>query len=131
MFWAKKVDSKKYLAGSVINLGFAFYSGWPDLVACFCLAYMIIGAALNHFFTIQVFGRLVEDRINQSGDAQKGKLGLNIVLKIFFLLSAFLILLTFARQKILQGLIMYIFQLIILFLSIKNIGLLIKKGPSA
>jgi hypothetical protein len=130
MSWVKKVDSKKYLFGSLINLGFGLYSGWPEVHSSLWLSYMVIGAALNHFFTISVFSRLVESQKNPERAARKGKLILHIILKFFFLISAFIGLLTFARHKVIQGLLMYIFQLIILFLSIKNIGLLIKKGPT-
>ncbi len=130
MSWVKKIDSRKYVLGSSLNLGFAFYSGWPDLSNCLWLSYMVFGAALNHFFTIQVFSRLIESQISSGSSAKKGKLLFNILMKFFFLISAFICLMTFARHKVLQGLSIYIFQLIILFLSIKNIGLLIKKGPT-
>jgi hypothetical protein len=129
MSWTKKIDGKKFALGSFLNVGFALYSGWPDAVDCLWLCYLVIGAALNQFFTIQVFSQLVESQTS-SGKTKKSKLVFNILGKFFFLISAFICLMTFARQKVLQGLLMYIFQLIILFLSIKNIGQLIKKGPT-
>lgn len=128
MFWLEKIDNKKYIFGSLVNLGLSLYAGWPDAVVSWWLAYMVIGAALNHFFTIQVFGRLVESQKRTGSAATKTKLLFNLVFKVFFLLSAFLGLLLFARGKVLHGLVIYIFQLIILFLSIKNIGQLLKKG---
>lgn len=130
MSWLEKIDSKKYLFGSFVNLGLGLYSGWPDTLSCLWLSYMVIGAALNHYFTISVFSRMVESQKNPERTARKGKLVVHIILKFFFLISAFIGLLTFAKDKVIQGLLMYIFQLIILFLSIKNIGQLIKKGPT-
>ena len=130
MFWFEKVNNKKYLSGSLVNLSFAFYAGWPDASIIWWLSYMVIGSALSHFFTIQVFGRLVQNQIDTGSTAKKGKLLVNIFMKGFFLFSSFIFLLTFARARVLHGLLMYIFQLIILFLSIKNIGQLLKKGST-
>ena len=52
-----------------------------------------------------------------------------LVMKIASLLLAFALLVTYARSLVPHGIILYIFQLIILGLSIKNIEHLIKKGP--
>lgn len=129
MSWTEKIDNKKYITGTVVNLLFGIYVGWPGLASTIWMVITILSISFNHYYTIKVFAQLVQSRINQNTVSKK-KLGLYLVLKTLSLFAAFLCLLIFNRDKVPQGLVLYIFQLIILFLSIKNIGQLFKKGPS-
>ena len=128
MFWTERIDAKKYALGTAINLAFALWSGWPSVVFCSWLVFLIITIALNHYFTIRVFTQLIAARSQPK--ASNTKLGIFLALKMLTLFAGFVCLLVFVRDKVLHGMLLYIFQLIILFLSIKNIGQFIKKGPS-
>jgi hypothetical protein len=127
MSWAKKIDSKKYAIGTVINLGFATYAGWPVVSSIIWLAYLVLATVGNHYFTVVALSKVIASRATGE-EAKPVKLLLYLLAKTLFLASAFLCLLIFNRDKVLQGLLIYIFQLIIFALSIKNIGNLIKKG---
>lgn len=113
---------------SVANLAIANYGGYPNYSAMWWLTYVVLAAAGNHYFTVKALNSLIQSRL-EGGDAPDNKkLMLYLLLKTVFLASAFLCLLIFSRDYVLQGLLVYIFQLIILFLSIKNIGKFFKKG---
>ncbi len=127
MSWSEKVSSKKYLLGTVINLAFAIYAGWPSLQTSFWLSVLVVSIALNHFFTIRVFMQLFQSQLTGVKRSKK-KLALDFFFKVFFLFGGFGCFLYFGRDKVLHGMASYLFQLIILFLSIKNIGQFIKKG---
>ncbi len=126
MAWSKKINSKNYFIGTTINLGFAIYAGFPNLINVGCILFVVISAVLNHYFTIKALSGLID------GGAATGRRGAKIlfymVFKMAFLVSGFALLMLSAPSKILQGLIVYIFQLIILGLSIKNIEKFFKKG---
>lgn len=92
------------------------------------MVYLVISAILNQYFTVKVLSRLVENKSVIDDKRSKLKLFLYLLFKMFFLASGFICLLVYARDKVLQGLTIYIFQLIILGLSIKNIGKFFKKG---
>ena len=128
MSWTERIDGKKYAIGTAINIGFALWSGWPSPVYCLWLSFLIISIALNHYFTVRVFTQLIANR--ERPKASNKKLVIFLGLKMLTLFAGFVCLLIFVRDKVLHGMLLYIFQLIILFLSIKNIGQFIKKGPS-
>lgn len=130
MSWTKKIDSKKYALGTTINLGFALYAGFPSISAAWWLSFVVISALLNHYFTVKALSGLLERKITTQHPEGGAKLLFYFVFKTVFLAAGFICLLMFARDKVLHGLLMYIFQLIILALSIKNIGKFIKKGSS-
>jgi hypothetical protein len=126
MSWVKRINSKNYAFGTMVNVGFAIYAGLPDLVSSWWLVFVVLSAVLNHYFTVKALSGLIE---KQSANAKNGaKILFYMVFKMTFLISGFACLLVFARNKVLHGLIIYIFQLIILGLSIKNIGNFLKKG---
>lgn len=127
--WSKRINSKQYAIGSVINAGFAIYAGLPNLWWAWWLVFVVISAVLNHFFTVKALGGLIEARATQTNAQSNVKLFLYLIFKTLFLAAGFICLMVFAPQKILQGLMIYIFQLIILGLSIKNIGKFFIKGP--
>jgi hypothetical protein len=127
MSWTERIDVKKYAIGTAINMGFALWSGWPSPLFCGWLIVLIVSIALNHYFTVRVFTQLVTNRARPS--ASNKKLVVFLILKMLTLFAGFVCLLVFVRDKVLHGMLLYIFQLIILFLSIKNIGQFIKKGP--
>src|SRR5688500_11042231 len=128
MSWAKKIDNKKYVTGSVINLLIALFFTFPHPQNMFWLCFVVIASIVNHFATIMIFSSLFQSRLGGEGAVGKKKLAFYFFLKMASLITAFICLVSFARNMVLQGLAIYIFQLIILFLSIKNIGQLLKKG---
>lgn len=129
MSWVTKIDNKKYLAGTFINLSFAVYAGLPSLAKAWWLSFVSLSAVLNHYFTVRALSQLIENRIETGHKHGKATLFMSLLLKTIFLASGFICLLVFCPDKVLQGLLIYIFQLIILALSIKNIGNFYKKGP--
>jgi hypothetical protein len=77
-----------------------------------------------------VVSSLIEAQISdRDAPINKKKLTFFLVLKIVSVILAFALLVTYARPLVPYGIVIFIFQLIILGLSIKNIGNLIKKGP--
>lgn len=128
MGWPERISSRNYFVGTVINLGFASYAGLPRIATTWWLCYLVLSAALNHFFTVEALNYLTETKIKHGMKTKTSKILFYLVFKGFFLLSGFAFLLLYARDKVLQGLFIYIFQLIILGLSIKNIGMFFKKG---
>lgn len=130
MSWAKKVNNTKYLTGTFINLLFALLFSYPEQNSMFWLAFVVAASVINHYATIMVFSRLIDSRTRGNDPVNKKKLAFHLFLKAASLITAFACLVKFSRNMVLQGVALYIFQLIILSLSIKNIGQLLKKGSS-
>lgn len=128
MSWSKRINTKNYAIGTTANVLIAAYLGFPTLSAILTLVYVVIGSFLNQYYTVQVFERLIKRADFIDGAPNKKPLFMHIILKIFFLISAFICLMVFHPEKVIYGLLGYTFQLIILFLSIKNIGQFFKKG---
>lgn len=128
MGWSKRINNKNYFIGSAVNLGFATYAGLPSAISTWWLCYIVLSAALNHFFTVEALNYLAETRVKRNLKTSTAKILFYLVFKTLFLISGFIFLVLFARDKVLQGLFIYTFQLIILGLSIKNIELFFKKG---
>jgi hypothetical protein len=130
MSWSKKIDKRKYTVGTLVNLGFAVFFAYPNWNSVLWLTFMVAASICNHYATIMVFTRLVESRMMMGNDTEinRKKMVFHLFLKAASLIVAFICLVKFARNMVLQGLAIYIFQLIILCLSIKNIGSFFKKG---
>ena len=94
----------------------------------FWLCFVVLASIINHYATVMVFSRLIDSRLQGSDPVNKKKLAFYLFLKAGSLITAFICLVKFNRNMVLQGVALYIFQLIILSLSIKNIGQLLKKG---
>lgn len=131
MSWSKRIDTKKYTFGTLVNLGFAIYAGLPSYKSAWWLSFVALSAMLNHFFTVKALSQLIENRIVETRQHSKVSLVMSLALKTVFLAAGFICLLVFSSDKVLQGLLIYIFQLIILALSIKNIGNFYKKGSDS
>ncbi len=130
MSWAKKVNSKTYAIGTFANAGAAAILGWPEIRSILWLLIVLLGAIVNHYSSVYVVGGLIEAQISdRDAPINKRKLSFFLVLKIASLILAFALLVSYARHLVPQGIIIYIFQLIILGLSIKNIEHFLKKGP--
>ena len=130
MSWAKKINSKTYAIGTVVNAGVAVLFGWPDWPMIIWLLIVLLGAVINHYSSVYVVSTLIDSQLSRvDAPISKGKMAFFLVMKILSLILAFALLVNFARDKVPHGIVMYIFQLIILALSIKNIEHLIKKGP--
>ncbi len=131
MSWSKKINSKIYVLGSLVNLAVAVFFGYPDLTSILWLGMVQLGAIINHYSSVYVVTSLIEAQMtDRSGPVDKKKLTFFLLLKIASLILAFALLVSYARNLVPKGIMLYIFQLIILGLSIKNIEHLIKKGPS-
>lgn len=130
MSWAKKINSKTYAVGTAANVVVAGIFGWPELRNIIWLLVVLAGAVLNHYSSVYVVGTLIETQLSDSNaPVNKRKMAFFLMMKIASLIVAFGLLVTFARHLVPHGIILYIFQLIILGLSIKNIEHFIKKGP--
>jgi len=125
MSWSKRINSKQYAIGTAVNLGLSVYAGLPNSITVACLVFLVVSAVANQYFMVKTLSTMVEQRLG--GDNRR--IMLYLLIKTLFLGAGFICLLLFARDKVLQGLAVYIFQLIILCLSIKNIGKFFKKGP--
>lgn len=129
MSWSKKIDKRKYAAGTLVNIAFAVFFSYPNWSGTFWLIVVVAASITNHYATVMVFTRLIESRlISNDTEINRKKLVFYLFLKVASLIMAFICLVKFARNMVLQGLAIYIFQLIILCLSIKNIGSFFKKG---
>lgn len=131
MYWAKKINTKIYASGTAANVLVAGIFGYPEVRNTLWLLVVLLGAVINHYSSIYVVGSLIQNQLSDSfAPVNKRKMAFYLVLKIASLLVAFALLVNFARPLVAHGIILYIFQLIILGLSIKNIAQFIKKGPS-
>lgn len=131
MGWNEKIENKKYLLGSLINLCFAIYGGRSNWGFAACLCYIVIASILNHVFMVNAFVKLIKAMKDQDTDTlgQRNKKIMGYLIgKVLILISAFVILLKYAEPVILYGMLCYVFQLIILGLSIKNIEIFFNKG---
>lgn len=132
MGWTEKIDSKKYAIGSLVNIGFAVYAGRENFIYASSLIYIVIASVLNHLFMVIAFTKLIQAMKNEdidSANKRNRKIMLYLVGKVLILISAFVVLLKYAEPVILHGMLCYVFQLIILGLSIKNMETFFKKGP--
>ncbi len=132
MGWTEKIDSKKYAIGSLVNIGFAIYAGRENFIYASSLTYIVIASVLNHLFMVIAFTKLIQAMKNEdidSANKRNRKIMLYLVGKVLILISAFVVLLKYAEPVILHGMLCYVFQLIILGLSIKNMETFFKKGP--
>ncbi len=130
MSWAKKINSKTYAIGTAANIVAAVIFGWPEVSSVIWLLIVLLGSATNHYSSVYVVTSLIEAQISdRDAPVNKRKLTFFLVLKIVSIILAFALLVTYARPLVPYGIVIFIFQLIILGLSIKNIGNLIKKGP--
>jgi hypothetical protein len=120
----QKINFQKYLLLTIGNLltGYAFSSeNWQYL------GIVVLFSAANQILLIKILDMVLN---NNKESKNKFKLIAYFILKSTLLGSAFYILVLYARDQVLLGVILYIFQLIILVLSIKNIASLFnKKGP--
>jgi predicted MFS family arabinose efflux permease len=116
--------------GTTANAVVAGIFGWPRIDSTLWLLVVLLGAMINHYSSVYVLCGLIESQMSdRNAPVKKKKLVFFLVTKIVSLVLAFALLVRYARNMVPQGLIIYIFQLIILSLSIKNIKHLIKKGP--
>lgn len=130
MYWAIKINSKTYATGTAANVVVAVIFGWPETNSILWLLVVLFGAFINHYSSVYVLCSLIESQVSvRNAPVKKKKLIFFLATKILSLILAFALLVRYARNMVPQGLILYIFQLIILSLSIKNIKHLIKKGP--
>lgn len=130
MSWAKKINSKTYAIGTAANVIVAGILGWPEIKNIAWLLVVLLGAVLNHYSSVYVVGTLIETQLSDNNaPVNKKKMTFFLVMKIASLIIAFALLVSYARELVPHGIMLYIFQLIILGLSIKNIEHFIKKGP--
>lgn len=131
MAWTEKIDNKKYVIGSLVNASFAIYAGRNNFVYAASLVYIIVASILNHVFMVLAFAKLIKvmkDEDTESSGKRNRKIMFSLIAKVLVLISAFVVLLKYAEPMILHGMLCYVFQLIILGLSIKNMETFFKKG---
>lgn len=130
MSWSKKINTKIYAIGTLANVAVAAIFGWPSVEKILWLLLVLLGAVVNHYSSVYVVGSLIDSQLSDStAPVNKKKMVFFLVMKIASLIIAFALLVNYARSLVAHGIVLYIFQLIILGLSIKNIEHLFKKGP--
>lgn len=131
MEWSEKISNKKYLVGTAFALLLALYAGRSSWLGVGILAGVVLASVLNQWLMFVVLGKLLSNMTEDMTPLSRGqKLVLwgQIALKFSLLGAVFYFLISEARHLVAQGLLLYTFQLIILVLSIKNIGAFLKKG---
>jgi len=94
---------------------------------------IVAGSVLNQWLMFVILGKLLRrmtDGVRKVSWMEQAVLWGQIGLKFSLLGAIFYYLIVHARHVVAQGLLLYTFQLIILVLSIKNIGAFLKKGSS-
>lgn len=131
MSWNAKINSKIYIAGVLANIALAWFFSGGEIDVFTSLLIMIITTVVSQYFNIRGMSQLIAGRVERKQSFSPAQMLGHFALKIFFLIIGLICLMVFTPDKVLQGLILYIFQLIILTLSIKNIGKFFKKGSSS
>lgn len=131
MSWNAKINSKIYIAGVLANIALAWFFSGGEIDVFTSLLIMIITTVVSQYFNIRGMSQLITGRVERKQSFSSAHMLGHFALKIFFLIIGLVCLMVFTPDKVLQGLILYIFQLIILTLSIKNIGKFFKKGSSS
>ena len=133
MEWSGKIDNKKYFAGTVVAAGLAAFAGKGQLTESVFLLGVVAASVANQWLMFVILGKLLRrmtDSARKITWMDQAVLWLQIGLKFSLLGGLFFSLIVYARHVVAQGLLLYTFQLIILVLSIKNIGAFLKKGSS-
>ncbi len=131
MSWAQKINNKIYFAGLALNIGVAWFFSDGDFRTFTWLMVMLLTTVFSHYFNIKGMLQLIGQRIQGKRTLGHWQMLGHFGLKLILLIIGLVCLMVFIPNKVLQGLILYIFQLIILVLSIKNIGKFYKKGSSS
>ncbi len=128
MEWSEKIESKKYVFGTLISLIAAGIVSRGDVPDALMLVGIVLVAVVNQWLMFLIMStaahRTKESRRVTGGDNIKfvGK----ILLKFATMGGGFLLLVNYGRHLVAYALVLYTFQLIILVLSIKNRGALSK-----
>mgnify|MGYP001627270981 CR=1 FL=1 len=133
MEWSEKIDNKKYFLGTAASVAIGVFTVKARLFDSGLLLTVIAGSVLNQWLMFVILGKLLTRMGNDTsplGMAEKLTLWIQVILKFSILGVIFYYLIQHARHVVPQGLILYTFQLIILILSIKNIGDFLNKGSS-
>lgn len=131
MSWVQRINSKTYIVGSLLNVGLAWYFSDSNVTVFAWLCFLVFTTALSHYFNIRGMSKLIAHRVERKQSLGSGQMLTFLALKLILLIIGLICLMVFTPHKVLQGLILYIFQLIILSLSIKNIGKFFKKGSTS
>lgn len=133
MEWSEKIDNKKYFLGTIAAVVIGLFAAKGSLFNSLLLLIVIAGSVLNQWLMFVILGKLLSRMTAEARDlslTEKLTLWIQIALKFSILGAIFYYLILYARHIVAQGLLLYTFQLIILILSIKNIGDFINKGSS-
>jgi hypothetical protein len=133
MDWSEKIDNKKYWLGTVAAVVIGLFAAKWNIADAVILLTVIGGSVLNQWLMFVILGKLLSrmsDEARQLSLTEKLTLWIQVALKFSILGAIFYYLILYARHVVAQGLLLYTFQLIILILSIKNIGDFINKGSS-
>jgi len=133
MGWSEKIDNKRYLAGCLLAVVYALYFGRNGFLDSMLLLGMILASGLSQWIMFKILGKFLSNMTqSRSASDRFSQLVLwgQVLLKFSVIGVMLFILITWGRHLVSHGLILYTFQLIILILSIKNIGAFLKKGSS-
>jgi hypothetical protein len=133
MDWSEKIENKKYIGGTLVSVVIATTLTKAETRDAIVLVGVILCSALNQWLMFLILGKLLKQMTEESVRPNlitRAKLWLQVALKFSLLGGVFYYLISYSRHLVAHGLILYTFQLIILVLSIKNIGAFIKKGSS-
>lgn len=130
MVWSEKIDNRKYLIGTSIAVGFAWWAGKGNLSDFMLLCGIILGSAMNQWLMVKILGKALSRILDKPSEAGSGwGFAVQIILKLLVLGGFFYALIIYGRHLALYGLLLYTFQLIILVLSIKSSSTFLNKGP--
>lgn len=132
MDWSEKIDIKKYWLGTVAAVIIGLFAAKWNAYDAAILLTVIGGSVLNQWLMFIILGKLLGRMSAEARElsiTEKLTLWIQVALKFSVLGAIFYYLILYARHIVAQGLLLYTFQLIILILSIKNIGDFINKGP--
>lgn len=119
MLLKNKFSYLKYIFGTLLNIGFvaAFY--WGNLLVIKTSIVVILTSIVNHVFLLKSISMLLSQT---SGKAEKQnfKILIYFILKTITLGLGMFIAMKYIPQHMHMAIILYIFQLIILALSIKR-----------
>lgn len=133
MYWSKKINNKKYFTGTLVATILAMLGGLGRPVDTLTLFVVVAGSVLYQWLMFVILEKMFW-RKAQGDDADSFKTKMifrtQVALKFSVMGFIFYYLTHYARHIVAQGMILFTFQLIILILSIKNIGDFTTKGST-
>ena len=126
MEWLRKINKKKYLLGTLINLIWIWFLLMGNFTATLLLSILVLCTIMNQVLLIGIVYRAYKNILALPDPNEGSVLAKTIsflvaaILKLVVIIVPFWMITDFDRNLVLHGLILYTFQLIIFVLSIKK-----------